>query len=380
MKKLLLYGAQSIALSICVAIQEIYPEYVIEGFLVSSLLGNPSVLRGLPVRELSAYAKMVSEEERLSKHILIAIPENLHSEIAANLEKYGFYRYTCMDSQKEAKLLEEYFARTGEFAVLHKLLTTDRSKEKLVMQVFQAKFHKDIVLKNNDKLPDWMIPIQVGSCLTEKRIEKLRDDTGDHISFKNVNYCELTALYWLWKNHLSCEMPLPMKICQERVASEFITEMTSYYGLFHYRRILDITEEDLYRIKANQVDVVLPFPTMHEPDIKEHHKRYVKDTDWQAMLQALRELQPEYADAYEEIFSQQYLYNYNMIVAKKQVLADYCAWLFPILERIEELSVPGGSERADRYIGYIGENLLTLYFMYHRKDLNIVHTGRLMLI
>lgn len=127
------------------------------------------------------------------------------------------------------------------------------------------------------------------------------------------------------------------------------------------------------------MDVVLPFPTMHEPDIREHHKRYVKDSDWQAMLQALRELQPDYADAYEEIFSQQYLYNYNMLVAKKQVLADYCAWLFPILERVEELSVPKGSERADRYIGYLGENLLTLYFMYHRRDLNIVHTGRLML-
>ena len=28
--------------------------------------------------------------------------------------------------------------------------------------------------------------------------------TGDHISSKNPNYCELTGLYWAWKN-LDCE-------------------------------------------------------------------------------------------------------------------------------------------------------------------------------
>ena len=76
---------------------------------------------------------------------------------------------------------------------------------------------------------------------------------------------------------------------------------------------------------------------------------------------------------------QPYLYNYNILIATVEVLRTYCAWLFPILSRTEELSMPHGWERADRYIGYLGENLLTLYFMYHQKDLNIVHTGHIML-
>lgn len=344
-------------MNMCTAIQKLYLEYSIEGFLVTSLTGNPSLLASFPVMELTSFASSLTEVERLERHILIATPEDVHAEIVECLEQHGFYSYTCMDSCKEARLMEQYFALNQDFPVLHNL-PTGEGKD-VFLQVVQAKFYKDKMLKNVWELPKWIIPLQVGASMTEERVTELVDNQGDNISSKNVNYCELTGLYWLWKNGLADEH--------------------TYYGLFHYRRILDITEEDLCRMQANNVDVVLPFPTMHEPDIREHHQRYVKDSDWQAMLQALRELQPEYADAYEEIFSQQYLYNYNMLIAKKQVLADYCAWLFPILERTEELSDPKGWERADRYIGYIGENLLTLYFMYHRKDLNIVHTGRLML-
>ena len=65
----------------------------------------------------------------------------------------------------------------------------------------------------------------------------------------------------------------------------------------------------------------------------------------------------------------------TIILAIKPVLADYCNWLFPVLERVEELSVPKGADRADRYIGYMGEVLETLYFLYHKNDLHIVHTG-----
>ena len=72
---------------------------------------------------------------------------------------------------------------------------------------------------------------------------------------------------------------------------------------------------------------------------------------------------------------QQYFYNYNIILARKDVLAEYCQWLFPILERVEQLSKPRGWERQDRYIGYMGETLETLYFMTNKDKLNIVHTG-----
>lgn len=239
------------------------------------------------------------------------------------------------------------------------------------LEVYVAKFHKDKPLDNIYNLPDWLYPIQAGASLTTERIADILDHDGENISHKNANYCELTALYWIWKNRLTEENQLTGKVC--------LTEKAQYYGLFHYRRILNLQEGDLERLAVGDIDVVLPFPTMHEPDISEHHGRYIKEADWKVVMRALEEVSPKYYEAYDKIFSQEYLYNYNILIAKKEVLKQYCQWLFPILERVEELSTPKGSERADRYIGYIGENLLTLYFMYHRNRLKIAHTGRRML-
>ena len=139
--------------------------------------------------------------------------------------------------------------------------------------------------------------------------------------------------------------------------------------------MLVFSNDDLLRLSDNDVDAVLPYPMPYEPNIHAHHERYLKEVDWNALLTALQELQPEYATYFSKVLEQQYLYNYNVILAKKAVLREYCEWLFPILERIEELSVPKGCDRHDRYIGYMGETLETLYFIKNADKLNIVHTG-----
>lgn len=358
---LVIYGAKSFALGIYYAMRNLYPEYAIQCFLVSSRHGNPSTLAGLPVKEIESY---VCEENSRHVHVLIGTPEDVHSEIVARLKEHGLYQYTCIDSGIGAFLMERYFFDLGIFPSVHKLPCSSM-RDKADLQVFMAKFHRDRCLSKAYEFPSWIEFLQVGAALTEERIANFCDNTGDHISEKNANYCELTALYWMWKNKLD------YRVCIEK---------TEYYGLFHYRRILEISENDLIRIKENNVDVVLPFPTVHEPDIREHHMRYIKASDWDAMLQALYELDPNHMGKFEKILEQPYLYNYNLIVAKRKILEDYCAWLFPILERTEELTQPRGWERKDRYVGYLGENLLTLYFFLNQEKLNIFHTGCRMLI
>lgn len=354
MIRIAIYGAKSLALGTYMALKELYPEYEIYGFIVKSLQENPHFLADLSVYELD---KVLDK----SIHILIATPENLHQSIVADLEHSGFFAYTCMDSQRESVLMERYFNKINRFRSLHTFL---RGKEKACLCVYMAKFYKDSVLKNTYEMPHWMVPVQVGASLTDIRLGILTDEQGENISAKNVNYCELTALYWIWKNKLQFD----------RNKSDY------YYGLFHYRRILDIQQEDIYCLINNDIDVILPFPLLHAPSILEHHTRYVKEEDWSAMRKALNELQPEYDKIFSEVFAQPYFYNFNILVAKAHVLDDYCSWLFPILARTEELSCPKGHEREDRYIGYLGENLLTLYFMYNRNNLKIAHTGCNMLL
>lgn len=352
--RIAIYGAKSLALGTYMAVKELYPEYEIFGFIVKSLQGNPHVLAGISVCELYKV-----EDKRI--HILIATPENLHRTIVSDLEHAGFFDYTCMDSQKEAVLMEHYFTKIGRFQSLHSL---HAGISKADFCVYMAKFHKDSVLQNDYHLPDWIKPVQVGAALTDIRMGIDTDDQGENISVKNVNYCELTALYWMWKNKLYS--------IKEKKAD--------YFGLFHYRRILDIRQEELYCLKNNGIDVILPFPLLHAPSILEHHTRYVKEEDWNTMCKVIEELQPEYAETFETVFEQPYFYNFNILIARPDVLDDYCSWLFPILKRTEQLSNPRGWERKDRYIGYLGENLLTLYFMYHSSDLKIAHTGCKMLL
>ena len=57
------------------------------------------------------------------------------------------------------------------------------------------------------------IPLQVGRALAED-LGYVGDYTGDHISEKNKSYCELTGMYWIWKN----------------------IRTSDYVGICHYRR------------------------------------------------------------------------------------------------------------------------------------------------
>lgn len=345
MGKLTIFGAKSIALGVCMAVKELYPDCQVEGFVVTDKSGNPDTLCGLPVAEAATYADK-------NTPVLLAIPVNIQEGVRSGLNEMGYRNIIGLDSEKEAELMRRYYKKKGDFLPL----------KQNPAQVYIARSHKDHPLKEAYDMPQWACSIQVGAALCNQRLSDLSDATGENISHKNANYCELTALYWIWKNRL------------------LTADDTQYYGLFQYRRVLDISKEDIEELAKDKVDVVLPYPMACEPSILEHHARYVKESDWNAMLQALSQIYPEYDEKAQEVLRQQYMYNYNIILAKKEVLKDYCEWLFAILEKTEELSVPKGYERADRYIGYLGENLLTIYFMCNKKKLKIRHTGRIMLV
>lgn len=352
-----IYGAQGIALGAYEAIHSIHPERKFRCFLVSQQGINAEKLFGIPVLELLSFASALSQKEKLNIEILIATPEDVMPEIEKSLDEQGLFSHVRLTSQRWAQLMSYYYTRRQAYIPLSAFPVGCHREN---IYIFMAKFYKDKSLDGVYDMPEWVIPIQVGAALCKERVANFLDCDGENISRKNGNYSELTALYWIWKN---------------RLCFSSMREEREYYGLVHYRRILDLTEDDILRLPENDVDAVLPYPMPYEPDIEEHHRRYLKESDWRAVIQALKEVHPTYMEVFPDILKQRYFYNYNIVLAKKCVLREYCDWLFPILMRVEELSVPKGTERSDRYLGYIGETLLTLYFMYHAGRMNIVHTG-----
>lgn len=341
--KYIIFGAQGYALGAYMAMKTLYPDREYLGFLVSERGINPLSLGGLPVNVLGRYAAGLSEAEKAELRIIIATPEDVQEEIEKSLISFGFGNVEKLGSADWAKLMRDYFNRTGEIRTLSSL---PAGRDKPSVRVFRACSSFDRKLKNPPILSGEYSDIDVETT------------KGINISRKNGNYSELTVLYWIWKNHL----------CEQEDGAD-------YYGFAQYRRMLDLSEEDFLRLAENDIDVVLPFPLPYEPDINAHHERYLKEADWSALLKALEELQPVYAEFFPYVLGQKHLYNYNIILAKKSVIRDYCEWLFPILERIEELSVPKGSERSDRYIGYMGETLETLYFFKNADSLHLAHVG-----
>ncbi len=371
-----IFGAQSMALGVYLAFQHLYPNRKICCFLVSKRENNPLQLAGISVLELSAFASGLTQEEKDNLEILIATPENVMDEIEAVLTSYGFNYYVRQTSLRWARLMGYYYMRNSKYLPLSALPVGYHRAD---MHIFMAKFVKDKPLTEYYPVPRWVTPVQVGAALCKERVADVLDCEGDNISEKNGNYSELTALYWIWKTYLSGELSgKTSRHVQDKSGNEIgarENESGGYYGLCHYRRMLELSEDDVLRLADNDVDVVLPYPMPYEPNIEEHHKRYLSDGDWKALLTALEEIRPDDAAALPAILKQQYLYHYNIILAKKHVLAQYCQWLFPVLERVEQLSEPKGWERKDRYIGYMGETLATLYFMLNKDKRNIVYTG-----
>jgi len=94
------------------------------------------------------------------------------------------------------------------------------------------------------------LPLHVGADSNKNETTFAKDNTGDNISIKNPNYCELTGLYWAWKNLKN-----------------------DYVGLVHYRRYFTMakhipkTEEEKFNIVLSQdeteklleeADIILP--------------------------------------------------------------------------------------------------------------------------
>ena len=250
--------------------------------------------------------------------------------------------------------------------------------------------HKPSELPKNNLF----LPIRVGAERAKDDLSLQRDDDGeDNISYKNSGYCELTAIYWAWKN-LEAD----------------------YYGLFHYRRyysfssrrypvsddghmmvrarflspeIYDkfgLTDEDQMRriIEANDLIVHESRPVKDLPtpmglagkSVREHYIYHdgtiVRNSDIELMTNIVRDKYPTIYPYYQKYLDGNFFLGYNMFIMKKQFFTKMCQFEFDILEEVEKTLSKSLSQRslnANRVYGYLAEILTSVYIYYLRQTI-----------
>jgi len=198
------------------------------------------------------------------------------------------------------------------------------------------------------------LPIHVGKEISELPLPYIGDNTGEHISEKNPNYCELTALYWAWKN-LDAD----------------------YIGLSHYRRHFVLHKPGLL---CNDKFACILSSTEVEPILQNYSmilpkpRNYYIETNYSHFIHAhpaesmeltkkiLGDRYPAYLPAFEKAMNSTKAHRFNMFIMKKELFHDYCDWLFSILFELEDqLDISSYNAYNKRIFGFISERLLDVY-------------------
>lgn len=201
------------------------------------------------------------------------------------------------------------------------------------------------------------LPLHVGAE-GKKSIGYTGDNTGDNISSKNPNYCELTGLYWAWKN-LNAD----------------------YIGLTHYRRHFSfkaakggkkervITGKRL-ESELELAGVILPAPRNYY--IETNYSQYVHAhhaEDLEITRQILEERYPHYIKSYDKYMGQTKGHRFNMFIMEKDIFESYCEWLFDVLFELEHrLDISKYSTYDARVFGFVGERLLDIWLEENKVD------------
>lgn len=359
-KHLLIYGARIVAKEVAGCLMGAPYFCKIDSFVVTDMEGNPENLLGVSVIDYREAKKRYPDAL-----VLVAVMEKYAAEIAELLKSEGFYNVIFLTFECDLWSLirgnyyrELRLSEGKEYPTLEEELQTVEGAEKSGkdaqgVHIYRAQCHVDRKLDVDFSKYDWEIPIQVGAALTDMRIAAVCDNQGDNISHKNKQFCELTALYWIWKNDTS-----------------------KYAGLCHYRRHFLLNEELIERLATSDIDVVLTIPILNFPSVKDAYVSDHIEGDWDTMLQAIEVLQPDYYETAQEIQQGKFYCAYNMFIARKEIFDAYCEWLFPILFYCEEKCGMKEDKYQNRYIGFLAERLLTIYFMHHDNDYKIVYAQK----
>ena len=210
--------------------------------------------------------------------------------------------------------------------------------------------HKQVQLPQDEVLT----PIFVGATgkqnIKLNNIAILRDDSGDNISHKNPYYCELTAVYWAWKN-----------------------TSDTMIGLMHYRRFFDLNllhrKMDYSRTEQSS-NVYVPAKRRYYIESLYSHYSHTFDA---SHLDRTRDIiamnYPGVLPYVDKAYKSTWGYMFNMFVMPRDKFDEYCSFLFDVLEKLEQsVDVSQLDAFNQRLFGRVSEILFTAWAMKLRTE------------
>lgn len=197
------------------------------------------------------------------------------------------------------------------------------------------------------------VPVHVGAEINQKELGYVKDNTGENISSKNPSYCELTGLYWAWKN-LNAE----------------------YVGLAHYRRHFSLskkskdpfdnilTSAELQPLTSQYKIFVPKKRNYYIETLYSHyaHTHYAEHLD--ITKQIISEKYPDYLASCDKIYNKRSGFMFNMMIMRKELFDDYCSWLFDVLFEFETRMKTSNQELSSfqgRFYGRVSEIIFNVW-------------------
>lgn len=240
-------------------------------------------------------------------------------------------------------------------------------------------------------------PLVVGNYLLNNQNLFLGDNTGDNISSKNEYYCELTGIYWLWKNTTqdivgSCHYRRYFTYKSEPFWYKIKRLLYPIVGLARLRKGLIvtsnttlfskhlITQSEINEILSNY-DLIVPKPSWFKRSVKKQYQRHHNEGDLIILESIIEKLYPAYINSFNKVLEQKWFYAFNMFIMKNEHFQDYMKWLFDILFEFEkQVDLKSYKGYQKRVIGFLAERLFNVWVTYQNltcKELDIIYFEKL---
>lgn len=215
-------------------------------------------------------------------------------------------------------------------------------------------------------------PIQLGKSLTDINLKITTDNTGDNISSKNPSYCELTGIYWAWKNLRDTDV---IGLCHYRRYFDFhgtcqrFKPYTTFPSSFFPEANLSVPDSVIN--EAHNGTIIIPRKENYPIPVLSHFNNGHSSFDIYVAKDIIKK---DYDDKYSHAFWNTLVINNkmsicNMFIMNWENFDSYCTWLFDVLEKAEKrIDISNYSPYQQRLYGFMAERLFNVWVFAEKKQ------------